>query len=237
MHASEIFGDRWVIPGNRYKTGIDHVVPLIGAIKKLLPACKDGFVFSTDGGKKPMRGFTVPKKYLDAKIAEIRKRDRRKAMPAWTFHDLRRTGRTLLAELGVNRETAEAVLGHVIGGVEGTYNQHKYMVEKTDALTRLRDEAAELNATADRKLRDGNYALGQARHTQAIVAQMERSISERERKLKELGEPELVAREQAAEAKLAEAKALMATYSNDKHAAAIYLRQCSEREAAEQPVA
>jgi hypothetical protein len=84
---------------------------------------------------------------------------------------------------------------------------------------RLRDEAAELNAAADIKFRDGNYALGQARHTQATVAQMERSISERERKLKELGEPELVAREKAAEAKLAEAKALLAEYNNDKHAA------------------
>ena len=70
---------------------------------------------------------------------------------------------------------------------------------------RLRDEAAELNATADRKLRDGNYALGQARHRLDTVAQMERSIAAREQKLKELGEPELVAREQAAAAKLAEA--------------------------------
>jgi hypothetical protein len=102
---------------------------------------------------------------------------------------------------------------------------------------RLRDEAAELNATADRKLRDGNYALGQARHSEANVAAMERSIAAREQKLKELGEPEFVAREQAAEAKLAEAKALMASYNNDKHAAAIYLRQCSEREAAEQSAA
>lgn len=98
---------------------------------------------------------------------------------------------------------------------------------------RLRDEAAELNATADRKLRDGNYALGQARHRLDTVTQMERSIAAREQKLKELGEPELVAREQAAEAKLKQARELMAAYSADKHSAAIYLRQCSEREAAE----
>jgi integrase len=136
MHSDEIFGDRWVIPAARYKTAIDHVVPLIPAVKNLLPK-HSGFVFSTDGGTKPMRGFTVPKKYLDEKIAEIRKREHRKPMPAWTFHDLRRTARTLLAELHVDRDTAEAVLGHVIGGVEGTYNQHKYFAEKTDALTKL----------------------------------------------------------------------------------------------------
>jgi hypothetical protein len=102
---------------------------------------------------------------------------------------------------------------------------------------RLRDEAAELNATADRKLRDGNYALDQARHTEANVAAMERSIAAREQKLKELGEPEFVAREQAVAEKLKQAQELMKSYDNDKHAAAIYLRQCSEREAAEQSAA
>jgi hypothetical protein len=95
---------------------------------------------------------------------------------------------------------------------------------------RLRDEAAELNATADRKLRDGNYALGQARHTEAIVAQTERSISAREQKLKELGEDTLLAREQAADAKLAEAKALMAEFNNTRHEAAINLNQLIEHD-------
>jgi hypothetical protein len=84
---------------------------------------------------------------------------------------------------------------------------------------RLRDEAAELNWTADRKLRDGNYALGQARHRLDTVAQMERSIAAREQKLKELGEPELVAREQAAAAKLAEAQELLSQYDKEKYAA------------------
>jgi hypothetical protein len=84
---------------------------------------------------------------------------------------------------------------------------------------RLRDEAAELNATADRKLRDGNYALGQAQHRLDTVAQMERSIAAREQKLKELGEPELVAREQAAAAKLAEAQELLSQYDKEQYAA------------------
>jgi hypothetical protein len=95
---------------------------------------------------------------------------------------------------------------------------------------RLRDEATELNATADIKLRDGNYALGQARHRHKEISDMERSISERERKLKELGEPEFVAREQAAEAKLAEAKALMADFDRERHAAAINLNQLIEHD-------
>ena len=137
MHTDEIDGNTWVIPASRYKTKVDHVVLLIPAIKKLLPECKDGFVFSTNGGKRSLKGFAIPKAMLDAKIAEIRKREHRKPLPAWRLHDLRRTARTLMAQIGVDRDTAEAVLGHVNGGVEGVYNRHKYFVEKTDALTRL----------------------------------------------------------------------------------------------------
>ena len=137
MHTSEIDHGTWTIPAARYKTKVDHIVPMIPAIKKLLPRCKDGFVFSSDGGKKPLEGFGKPKDELDAKIAEIRRREKRPPMPAWTFHDLRRTARTIMAELKIDRDTAEAVLGHTKGGVEGTYNRDRYMAEKTEALTKL----------------------------------------------------------------------------------------------------
>jgi hypothetical protein len=84
---------------------------------------------------------------------------------------------------------------------------------------RLRDEAAEHNAQADRKLRDGNYALGQAEHRHRLIADLERSVAQREAKLVELGEGKLLEREKLAEAKLAEAKALMADYDKEKYAA------------------
>jgi hypothetical protein len=98
---------------------------------------------------------------------------------------------------------------------------HGYLeVERLRAeAQRLRDEAAELNATADRKLRDANYNLGQVRHTQKELADLERGLAAREQKLKELGEPELVAREQAAQAKLAEAQELLSQYDKEKYAA------------------
>jgi integrase len=154
MHRDEISGDKWVIPAARYKTKVDHVVPLIPAIKNLLPKGRRGFVFSSDGGETALDGFAKPKDELDAAIAMIRRREHRKAMPAWTFHDLRRTGRTMLAELGVNRETAEAVLGHSLGGIEARYNQHKYLAEKAAALTKLADHIEGITRpTAPAKLR------------------------------------------------------------------------------------
>ena len=43
-----------------------------------------------------------------------------------SHHDLRRTARSLMARAGVPREHAERVLGHVLPGVEGTYDRHDY---------------------------------------------------------------------------------------------------------------
>ena len=58
-------------------------------------------------------------------------------MPGWVLHDLRRTAGQLMARAGIADRVAEQVLGHVIGGIEGTYNRHRYDDEKADALRRL----------------------------------------------------------------------------------------------------
>ena len=58
-------------------------------------------------------------------------------MPNWTLHDLRRTAKTLMARAGVRPDISERVLGHVIAGVEGTYDRHSYADEKRDALKKL----------------------------------------------------------------------------------------------------
>jgi integrase len=65
---------------------------------------------------------------LDAKLP---------AMPHWTLHDLRRSARSLLSRAGVSFEHAERVLGHVIPGVAGVYDRHKYEAEKARALESL----------------------------------------------------------------------------------------------------
>jgi integrase len=55
----------------------------------------------------------------------------------WTIHDLRRTSRSLLSRAGVSSEHAERIMGHVIPGVEGTYDRHRYDDEKAAALAKL----------------------------------------------------------------------------------------------------
>ena len=96
---------------------------------------------------------------------------------------------------------------------------------------RLRDEAAELNATADIKLRDGNYALGQASHRRRRIADLERSVQQREaRLLNELGEAELIKREKIANEKLKQAEELIASVDKERHAAAININQLIEHD-------
>ena len=58
-------------------------------------------------------------------------------IPNWTLHDLRRTAKTLMVRAGVRPDISERVLGHVIAGVEGTYDRHSYADEKRDALEKL----------------------------------------------------------------------------------------------------
>ena len=54
----------------------------------------------------------------------------RMSVTHWSPHDLRRTGRTLLAKLGCPNEVGESILGHVQPGVVGVYNLHAYDAER-----------------------------------------------------------------------------------------------------------
>ncbi|MDH2357682.1 integrase arm-type DNA-binding domain-containing protein [Bradyrhizobium sp. SSUT112] len=143
LHSSEIDGDLWTIPGERYKTKLDHVIPLTTAAKALIGGKPEGvnanswFVFSTTGGAKPFSGFSKAKRDLEAAIAKIRTRDGRDPMPRWRLHDLRRTGRSLMSRAKVDADHAERCMGHVIGGVRETYDRYEYLDEKKAAFEAL----------------------------------------------------------------------------------------------------
>jgi integrase len=118
----------WTIPAERYKTQIEHVVPLPASAVELIrsvPRICPRFVFSTRPGTR-FSGFSKSKARLD----EL------SGVTGWRIHDLRRTVRTGLAGLRVDPDIAERVIGHVIGGVRGVYDRHAYADEKRDALDR-----------------------------------------------------------------------------------------------------
>jgi len=132
MRRSEIHDRVWTIPAERYKTGRANAVPLSAAAWAIVEAQPAGdLVFATYGS---LATSGTPKARFDAAVAGA---NGGTPLPRWTLHDLRRTAKTLMARAGVRPDISERVLGHVIGGVEGVYDQHSYLDEKREALERL----------------------------------------------------------------------------------------------------
>jgi integrase len=138
MHVDEIGKDLlWEIPGKRYKTKTPHAIPITKALRDLIGKPR-GFVFSSDpDGRRAFAGFSKAKTALDRKIAELRKAERRRPIPHWTLHDLRRTARSLMSRAGVPFDIGERVLGHAMPGVRGVYDKYLYLKEKQEALEEL----------------------------------------------------------------------------------------------------
>jgi len=107
---------------------VDLVRPLSKAAMAVLPprGHDDEFVFGL-APNTPLCGFSLLKTRLDAKSGIM----------GWTFHDLRRTARSLMSRARVPSDHAERVLGHVMGGVRGIYDRHDYYNEKAHALEAL----------------------------------------------------------------------------------------------------
>jgi integrase len=157
MSTTELDRDLWTIPGARYKTKLDHVIPLSAAAREVLGTLKPAkarknanFIFSTTNGAKPFSGFSKAKGELDKAIAVIREKAGRSPMENWTLHDLRRTARSLMSRAGVPSDHAERALGHVIAGVRATYDRHEYLDEKRAAFEALATLVSRiLNPTAN----------------------------------------------------------------------------------------
>jgi hypothetical protein len=132
----------WTLPASRNKAGVDFIRPLSRAAVDLLaalPVIADSKFFFTLDGTHPVSSFSRLKREFDARVlAELKRQDpQARPLPRWTLHDLRRSGRSLLSRAHVLPDNAERCLGHVIGGVRGTYDVHDYFDQKRDALNRL----------------------------------------------------------------------------------------------------
>jgi integrase len=127
---SEISNGNWTIPAARYKTGAEVVLPLSSAAKKVLAEAPHiqgcDYVFSTDA-RHPISGFSAFKLRFDLECG----------VREWRLHDLRRTARSLMSRAGVNPDIAERCLGHVIPGVRGVYDRHRYEAEMLHAFEAL----------------------------------------------------------------------------------------------------
>lgn len=139
----------WTVPKAKLKMRrlpllTDLRVPLVGRadaiVRRRLAVSPEGFLFPSRGatGHIQQKALGVAT-WMHAERSVTRPEWVRPRLPVADFapHDLRRTGRTLLAALGCPTEVAEAILGHQPPGVQAVYNRHAYDAERRLWLTRL----------------------------------------------------------------------------------------------------
>jgi integrase len=117
------------LPAERTKNNRKHIVPLTDLAMEII----DGIDEQNDrelvfgNGEGGYSGWSHSKARLDGAV-ELKE--------AWTLHDLRRTVRTGLGQLGVAPHIAEAVLNHLPAKLIRTYDKNKCEPEKRAALDR-----------------------------------------------------------------------------------------------------
>jgi integrase len=151
MEWSEVDFDKalLVIPGSKTKNHRTHRLPLVPEaldILKTIPRTNSAFVF---GGSHGFTGFSYALTELRKCLAAVGHVTER-----WGPHDIRRTVRSEMGELGVEPWVGEQILNHARAGIEGTYNWAKLERQMRQALMlwadRLRSiiEGVESNVTA-----------------------------------------------------------------------------------------
>lgn len=131
----------WTIPET--KNGQPHAVPLshqaIGLLQSIEGAKPDALIFTTATGGALSNWDRTTKRL-----------QRESGTAGWTRHDLRRTGATMLGEMGELPDIIEAALNHISirSALAATYNRSRYRPQVATALQRLADALDEIEAAA-----------------------------------------------------------------------------------------
>ncbi len=155
MHASEIEGSWWTIPGARTKNGKSHRVYLSQTALSLIGSIEGrGYLFPSSVGKGGRhitgnalnyalrRNVAVPVVDGDGNPVSLENgmpatENRLGVVEHFTPHDLRRTAATLLAKDKIPFEQRERVLNHSLGKLDKTYNKYDFDEERRNAAETL----------------------------------------------------------------------------------------------------
>ena len=126
---------RWRIPAERIKKGGARELPLsdkaIEWLQELrIRACNNEYVFPARRTSKRF-GHVSPDTTWRALTALDHGLDH------FTIHDLRRTSRTLMSELGVPFDVAEKILGHKLPGLAAIYDRGGSLQQQKSALEKV----------------------------------------------------------------------------------------------------
>lgn len=128
-------GKLWRIPASSTKAGEARELPLptvvIDWLKELqVRACGSEYVFPA---RRKSRRF----KHVSPDTTWHALRKLKHDLEPFTVHDLRRTSRSLMADLGVPFDVAEKILGHKLPGNAAIYDRGGSMQQQSAALEKL----------------------------------------------------------------------------------------------------
>jgi integrase len=117
------------IPGEYMKgqDAADHVVPITDMLaREIEPLIGQGYLISANGGRSPFKGFGKSKQQFDARLSFD---------TSWQLHDCRRSVRSGLGALNINRDIAERAIGHKVGDqLDQIYDRYTYAPQIAEAM-------------------------------------------------------------------------------------------------------
>jgi integrase len=139
----------WCLPAERTKTESGIKIPLAAPVVewfrelKVFAAKSDCVLPKRRIAKRSSKPHISPDT-LNVALGRVGH-----SLAHFTIHDLRRTARSRLSELGVSQEVAERALNHKLKGIAAVYNHHDYFEERKEALTLWADLLAALDVGED----------------------------------------------------------------------------------------
>lgn len=164
----------WRIPADHSKNGIEHLI-------HLSPFVVDRF--RDVAAALPPTAWVLPNRdgtsHLDTKALQRQFHDRQRQSPHrgrtklgtalllpggdWRAHDLRRTGATLMGELGIHSDIIERCMNHLPASkVEKVYQRQQTLEERRIAFNRLGERLSMIREGRDSKVIAGRFGVGPA---------------------------------------------------------------------------
>jgi integrase len=141
----------WSIPDEHAKKGRGHVLPLsdwaVNEIRSLMGISgASAYLLPRKNRLEPINPMLITRS-----VERLAPRFQAAGIEPFTPHDLRRTGRTGLASLGIEDEVAERVLNHQKKGMKRVYDRFAYSPQKRDAIEKWAKYLSDLLAQAQRE--------------------------------------------------------------------------------------
>lgn len=135
MRRDECFDGNWKAMIHKNRGGaVSLMLPLSGSMSAIIAKGNGEWVFPAKTGNPLSHGFDKQQKRLW----------KASGTSNWTWHDIRRTSRTLMSAARVPPHIAERCMAHSTGKMVSVYDQHDWLPEMRNAFDALENSVMEI---------------------------------------------------------------------------------------------